>query len=125
MLLCRSVLLVTTKTLAAYQLAYVPEYIQHHSDGTERRQTKMENSILCIATDAGFKCVTLSSYILPEDGTAESCVTAIAQAFREGRELLDNWRDVTLHMYPIDLICLHSSHRRRCSHWQSSAGNHC
>ena len=97
---CRSVLLVTTKTLAAYQLALVPEYLQHHSDGTERRQIKMESSILRIATDAGFKCVTLSSCILPEDGTAESCVTAIAQAFREGRELLDNWRDVTSRMYP-------------------------
>ena len=105
---CRSVLLVTTKTLAAYQLALVPEYLQHHSDGTERRQIKMENSIIRIATDAGFKCVTLSSCILPEDGTAESCVTAIAQAFREGRELLDNWRDVTSRMYPNrpDLLAL-------------------
>ena len=96
----RGVLSVTTKTLAAYQVARAPIYKQQHSDGTDRRQTKIENCIVRIACDAGYRCITLDSCILPEDGKATTCVTAIKQAYQEGREHLDDWRKVTSDMYP-------------------------
>ena len=96
----RGVLVVATKTLAAYHLARAPVYKQQHSDGTDRRQTKIENCIVRIACDAGYRCITLDSCILPEDGKATTCVTAIKQAYSEGREHLDDWRKVTSDMYP-------------------------
>jgi hypothetical protein len=97
---CRSVLGVTSKTLAANQLALAPKWIQHHSDGTALRQTQLENIVIRVAREGGFKCVTLTNCILPEDGYSETVVIAITQAFREGRIHLKDWRTVTDRMYP-------------------------
>ena len=96
----RGVMCVVTKTLAAYQLASSPVWKEQHSDATNRRQTNIENCIVRAAREGGFKCITLSSCILPEDGKATTCVTAIDQAYREGREHLEDWRKVTEQMYP-------------------------
>ena len=61
----------------------------------------MENSVICITKEGGFKCVTLSLCILllPEDKTTETCVTTISQTFRERREILKEWKEITACMY--------------------------
>ena len=51
-------------------------------------------------TDNGYKCVTLSSCILPEDGTAEDCPQAILDTLKEGRMLLSIWCNKTQIMFP-------------------------
>ena len=56
---CRSVLGVTTKTLAAHQLAISAKWLQHHSDGTALRQTQLENAVVRVAREGGYKCITL------------------------------------------------------------------
>ncbi len=96
----RTVLVHTTKTLAAFQLAGVPKFDQLMTDGTDRRTNKMENVIIGFMTDNGYKCITLSSSILPEDGTAESCTEAVMDTFKEGKELLSLWHSKTESMFP-------------------------
>jgi len=71
----RSVLVVVTKTLAAYLLGRADSYEQLFTDGTSRRQTAVQNAVMVILTEGGFKMVTLSSGILAENETAE-CLTA-------------------------------------------------
>ena len=44
--------------------------------------------------------VALPSCIFAADGTSESGVAAIQRTFREGRELLQNWREMTTEMFP-------------------------
>ena len=110
---CRSILAVTTKTLAAHQLSLAPTYLQHHSDGTALRQTQLENVVVRIAREGGYKCITLTNCILPEDGCSDTIVTAISQAFREGRVHLKDWRETTKQLYPnrqdlLDQIALPS-----------------
>ncbi len=68
-----------TKTLAAYQLGRADSYKQLFTDGTSWRQTAIQNAVVGILTDGGFKMVTLSSGILVENETAE-CLTAGLQA---------------------------------------------
>ena len=53
-----------------------------------------------IATTAGYENVALSSEIFAADGMAESGVTSIQSMFSEGRDLLNNWRDMTRRMLP-------------------------
>jgi hypothetical protein len=51
----RSVLVVVTKTLAAYQLGRADSYEQLFTDGTSRRQTAIQNAVVGILTEGGFK----------------------------------------------------------------------
>ena len=81
----RTVLIHTTKALATFQLAGVPKFDQLMTDSTDRCTNKMENVIIGFMTDNGYKCITLSSSILPEDGTAESCTEAVRGHF-QGRQ---------------------------------------
>jgi hypothetical protein len=67
----RSVLVVVTKILAAYQLGRADSYARLLTDGTSRRQTAIQNAVVGILTDQGFKRVTLSSGILAKNETAE------------------------------------------------------
>ena len=85
----RGVLSVAIKTLAAYQLAMAPNWLQHHSNGTDLRHIGVENVVVRIPESKGHKCVCLSSAIIPEGKSAASGVTAISQAFREGGILLE------------------------------------
>ena len=78
---CRSVLGVTTKILAVHQLAISAKWLQHHSDGTALQQTQLENVVVRVAREGGYKCITLSNCILPEDGCSDTIVTTIAQDF--------------------------------------------
>ena len=66
----RSVLVVVTKTLAAYLLGRADSYEQLFTDGTSRQQTAIQNTVMGILKEGGFKMVTLSSGILAENETA-------------------------------------------------------
>ena len=71
----------------------------------------MENVIIGFVTDNSYKCITLSSSILPEDRTAEPCTEAVLNTFKEGRALLTMWCTKTKTMYPnrsnlLDIIPL-------------------
>lgn len=106
---CRSELAFFTKLCATYELGWADTYLEHHSDGTQRRQISMQNSIIRIAVEGGFRSVTLSSAILSEDETSEVLTDAILRTFREGRGILKVWREVTAREYPnrqdlLDLI---------------------
>ncbi len=70
----RSVLVVVSKTLAACQLGRADSYKQLFTDGTSWRQTAIQNAVMGILTDGGFKMVTLSSGILAENESAK-CLT--------------------------------------------------
>ncbi len=97
---CRSILTVVTKTIAAYQLASVNEYKQLFTDGRSRRQTAIQNAVVGILTDGGYKMITLSSGILLENETSKSVTASITCTFEEGRSLLKKWRDITSQLYP-------------------------
>ena len=97
---CRTLLVHTTKTLAAYTLGKVDKYDELFNDGTSRRQTSIENVIIGYMTENGFKTVTLSTSILAEDETAQACLEAVMATFKEGRDLLQIWRDATQEMFP-------------------------
>jgi len=90
----RSVLVVVTKTLAAYLLGRADSYEQLFTDGTSRRQTAIQNAVVGILTEGGFKMVTLSSGILAENETAECLTGSIVRTFKEGGNLLEGWRKV-------------------------------
>ena len=96
----RTFLVHMTKTLVAFQLAGVPEFDQLMTGGTDRHTNKMENIIIGFMNHNGHKCITLSSSILPENGTAESCTEAVMDTFKEGKELLSSWHSKTENMYP-------------------------
>ncbi len=84
-----SVLVVVTKTLAAYQLGRADSYAQLLTDGTSCRQTATQGTVVGILTDGGFKMVTLSSCILVENKTAECLTGSIIRTFKEGSKLLE------------------------------------
>ena len=50
--------------------------------------------------DNGYKCVTLSSSVFAEDKSAEKSAEAVLDTFKEGRKLLELWRQKTAVMYP-------------------------
>ncbi len=57
----QSKLIVVTKTLAAYQLAHVQEYKQLFTDGTSCGQTAIQNAVIVVLDNGGYKLATLSS----------------------------------------------------------------
>ncbi len=89
-----------TKTLAAYQLGRADSYEQLFTDGTSWRQTAIQNAVVGILTDSGFKMVTLLSGTLAENETAECLTGSIIHTFKEGGQLLDDWRIVLKCLYP-------------------------
>ena len=97
---CRSVLLLMTKTLAAFEIARAQLYQQLFTDGTGRRQTEMQNVVIGILTDGGYRRVSLDGCVIAEEKTAEAVTASILVAFRESGKLLEKWRLVTSEMYP-------------------------
>ena len=73
---------------------------EHHSDGTKRRQIDIQNSIVRIASNAGYTNVCLDSAIISEDETAVLLNEAILRTFKEGRDRITAWRNVTAREYP-------------------------
>jgi hypothetical protein len=96
----RFVLVVVTKTLAAYLLGRADSYKQLFTDGTSRRQTAIQNTVVGVLMDGGFKMVSLSSGILAENETAECLTGSIICTLKEGDQLLDDWRIVLERLYP-------------------------
>ena len=74
--------------------------LYHHSDENYRQGVSLGNSILKIATKAGYENVALSLAIFAADGTAEIRVVTIQRKFSEGCDLLKNWCDVNCYMLP-------------------------
>ena len=105
---CRSVLVFFTKTLAAYTLAKLDKFDQFFSDGTDRRQIKIENAIVGYLSDKGYRTITLATDIIAERVTGEGLRDAAMLAFKQGRNLLRKWRDCTARMFPgrADLLSL-------------------
>lgn len=97
---CCTVLVVVTKTLAAYQLAKAESFKQLFSDGTSRWQTAIQNVVVSILTEAGYNAITLSSGIIAKDETSESITISIVHTFKEGRDLLEGWRAFTRTKFP-------------------------
>ena len=97
---CWNFLAVETNNIGGYRISKASKVLKHHSDDAYRRGVSFGNSILKIATKARYENVALSSAIFAADGTAESRVAVIQRTFLEGRDLLQNWRDVTRRMFP-------------------------
>ena len=74
---CRSALSLFTTLLAAYQLGKAENFLEHQSDGTQSRQISLQNCIIRITTEGGFKTVIFSSAILSEDETLEMVTECI------------------------------------------------
>jgi hypothetical protein len=89
-----SVLVVVTKTLAAYQLGRADSYAQLLTEGTSWRQAAIQNAVVGIPTNGGYRMVTVSSGILAENKTAECLTGSIVRTFKEGGNLLEGWRKV-------------------------------
>jgi hypothetical protein len=100
---CRSLLVVTTKTLAAYQLAKLKLFDQLCTDGsTDWRQFEIDNVVVGFLTNNGYKTVVLDATIIPTNKTAECLNASIIWMFREAGNLLDDWRETTEEMYKDD-----------------------
>jgi hypothetical protein len=96
----RTILLHVTKTLAAYKIARAEWFEQLFTDGTSRRQTTIPNVVVKILSDSGYRCISLSTCIFSETESSESIAAAIAQAFKESAEMLNEWCVVTASLYP-------------------------
>ena len=106
----RTVLLHTTKSLAAYWLGSVDAWQQLHTDETSRRQISLVNVVVgLIGSDGILRSICLSGSIIAEDSTAENQSRAIISSFTKSSQLLANWIKTTAEMFPdrddlLDLI---------------------
>ena len=102
----RSALAVETLTLGAYQIAKASRIIANHSDGTRRRGISIDNNVIKIAEDSGYKNVCLSSFVICKDQTAEQVCAGTVRTFQDGAKLLEGWRRVASCMFPNDASLL-------------------
>ena len=99
--MCQIVLLQTTKTLAAFRFGKATSWKQLHTDETGRRQKQLVNVVINIINECGdLKSICLSGSIIAEDSTAEEQSRAIIASFGEAGQLLREWKEVTLEMFP-------------------------
>lgn len=96
----RAVLACVTKTLAAYVVASSDVIEQLFTDGTNRRQTPLNNVILKVKHNGVSKNIALDTCIIAVNETAESIKYAVLQCFKDCSLLLDHWRSVTATLYP-------------------------
>ena len=97
----RSVLLRTTKSLAAYRLSSADAWKQLHTDETSRRQISLVNVVVgLIGSDGILKSICLSGSIIAEDSTADNQSRAIISSFSESAQLLADWIKTTAEMFP-------------------------
>ena len=80
-----------------YQESQVPRAALRWDSNTAEITQK---NIVRIAKEGGFKHSTLNSCILYVDGTREIVRDSILKSFRNSRQMLDRWRDLTSRMYP-------------------------
>jgi hypothetical protein len=97
----RSILLRTTKSLAAYQLGSADLWKQLHTDETSRRQISLVNVVVgLLGTDGVLKLICLLESIIAEDSTAENQSRAIISSFNESSQLLADWIKTMEEMFP-------------------------
>ena len=85
--------------------------MEHHSNGTQRRQISLQKYIIRITTEGGFKTVTFSSEILSEYEISEMVTKCITRTFKEDRSMLTVWPEITKRDYPgqqylLDMIAI-------------------
>ena len=106
----RTVLLRTTKSLAAYRLGSADAWKQLHTDETSRRQISLVNVVVgLIGSDGILRSICLSGSIITDNSTAENQSRAIISSFTESSQLRANWIKTTAEMFPdrddlLDLI---------------------
>ena len=105
---CRSVLVFLLRHWLLIHWRSLISLISFFSDGTDRRQIKIENAIVGYLSDKGYRTITLATDIIAERGTGEGLRDAAMLAFKQGRNLLREWRDCTARMFPgrADLLSL-------------------
>ena len=97
----QTVLLRTTKSLAAYRLGSADAWKQLHTDETSRRQISLVNVVVgLIGSDEILKSICLSRSIIAEDSTADNQSRAIISSFTESAQLLVDWIKTTAEMFP-------------------------
>ena len=89
-------------TLAAKQIAPAPKILASHGDGGKRHGISIENNVLRLLEEAGYKHVCLKPSIICKDGTGEGICTGMVRAFSNGAKLLAGWRRVAKRMFPGD-----------------------
>ena len=97
---CRTLLVYITKTLAAMKLGFAKEYKQLFMDGTNHRQTPIQNAIVRYLGDNGYETVSVDTAIIAKDETAECLSGCIEHTFNRCGDLLESWRSVVERMYP-------------------------
>jgi hypothetical protein len=66
-----------------------------------RRQKQLVNDVINIINEAGdFQSISLSGSIIAEDSTVEEQSQAIIASFGEAGQLLREWKEVMLQMFP-------------------------
>ncbi len=106
----QTVLLRTTKPLAAYRLGSADAWQQLHTDKTSLRQISLVNVVVgLIGSDGILRSICLLGSIIAEDSTAENQSRVIISSFTESSQLLANWIKTTAEMFPdrddlLDLI---------------------
>jgi hypothetical protein len=74
---------------------------QLHTDKTGRQQKQLVKVVINIINEAGdFQSICLTGSIIAEDSTAEEQSRAIIASFGEAGQLLHEWKEVTLQMFP-------------------------
>ena len=97
----RTVLVIITKTMAAYRLGHARNWKQLHTDETLRRQISIVNVVISIINDDNELCtICMSGSIISKDGIADEQSRAIISAFNDSGHLLQEWQDMTSVMYP-------------------------
>ena len=75
-------------------------YKQLFMDGTNRRQTPIQNAIVRYLGENGYETVSVDTAIIAEDETAECLSGCIEHTFNKCGDLLESWRSVAERMYP-------------------------
>jgi hypothetical protein len=106
----QTVLLRTTKSLAAYWPGSADAWKQLHTDETSRRQISLVNVVMgLIGSNGILRSICLSRLSISEDSIAENQSRAIIYSFTESSQYLSNWIKTTAEMFPdrddlLDLI---------------------
>ncbi len=89
-----------TKTLVAMKLGFAREYKQLFTDGTNHRQTPIQNAIVRYLGDNGYGTVSVDTAIIAEDETTECLSGCIEHTSNKCGNLLESKRSVAERMYP-------------------------
>ena len=96
---CCTLLVYITKTLAAMKLGFAREYKQLFTDGTNHRQTPIQNAIVRYLGDNGYETVSVDTAIIAEDEMTECFSGCIGHTFNKCGNLLESWRSIAERMY--------------------------